>query len=72
MSFRFPTPQIPAFKVLPKVLADCNKIAIVAYANNISLGKLYAKRNKYEIAPNQELLSYGLCNFITAFFRFIL
>ena len=32
--------------------------AIVAFANNISIGKLYAKRNKYEIAPNQVSLKF--------------
>ena len=50
---RFPKPQLPPLFVLPTIISDVIKISIVAFANNISIGMLYAKRNKYEISPNQ-------------------
>jgi MFS superfamily sulfate permease-like transporter len=33
------------------------------------MAKLFAKKHKYEIKPNQELLAYGVGNIVSAFFR---
>ena len=46
-----------------------DKIAIVSFAVNISMAKLFAKRYQYEIRPNQELFSYGIGNVISGLFH---
>ncbi len=46
-------PQLPPFYILPVIISDVLKIFIVTFANNISVATVYAKRNKYEISPNQ-------------------
>lgn len=48
-----PTPKLPQFKIISNIIGDAISIAIVTYANNISIAKLYSKKYKYEISPNQ-------------------
>ena len=49
----FPAPKLPPFKILPNVFSASISIAIVSFAMNISMAKLFAKKYKYELAPNQ-------------------
>ena len=49
----FPAPQLPAFKFLPAVFNASLSIAIVSFAINISMAKLFAKKYKYELRANQ-------------------
>ena len=46
---------------------DAVSIAIVAFAINVSLAKLFAKKHAYEVDTNQELVAYGLTNLLTSF-----
>lgn len=48
-----PVPKLPPFRILPNVLSASISIAIVSFAMNISMAKLFAKKYKYELAPNQ-------------------
>jgi solute carrier family 26 protein len=49
----FPTPGLPAFKITSILLNDAFNIAIVSFALNISMAKLFAKKYNYNIRPNQ-------------------
>jgi len=49
----FPAPKLPPFHILPNVFSASISIAIVSFAMNISMAKLFAKKYKYELAPNQ-------------------
>lgn len=51
-----------------KIIGDGIATAIVAFAINLSVAKLFALQKGYEIDPNQELLAYGMTNFIPSFF----
>ena len=46
-------PEIPPIKIFSILIGDSFGIAIVSFAINISMAKLFAKKNKYEIHPNQ-------------------
>jgi hypothetical protein len=39
--------------VFPLIIGDSVGIAIVSFALNISMAKLFAKKHKYHIRPNQ-------------------
>lgn len=40
-------------QLIPDVLGDAINIAIVSFALNISMAKLFSKKYKYELSPNQ-------------------
>lgn len=48
-----PTPSIPPAKLFTMLLVDAIPIAIVSFAINVSMAKLFAKKHNYEIKPNQ-------------------
>lgn len=48
-----PTPKVPALSIISKIIGDSISIAIVSYAINMSIAKLFSKKHKYEIRPNQ-------------------
>lgn len=50
---RIPKPTLPPLHIVPMVLGDSVAIAIVSFAINVSMAKLFAKKHKYEIRPNQ-------------------
>lgn len=64
-----PAPRLPAMYRIPSVLLDAVSIAIVAFAVNISMAKLFAKTHGYPINSNQELLAYGLSNIFGSMFN---
>jgi MFS superfamily sulfate permease-like transporter len=64
----FPAPEMPPLRLFPTLLPCMIEIAVVSFAVNISMGKLFAKKYNYEIAPNQELISYGIANIVCSFF----
>jgi len=64
----FPAPVVPDLSILGDIIGDAFSIAIVALVINISLSKMYAQRFGYEVEPNQELLAYGVSNFVPSFF----
>lgn len=53
MTLRLPAPNVPPLSIVSDVIFDSLSIAIVSFAINISVAKLYAKKYKYEIRPNQ-------------------
>ncbi|KAK6190522.1 hypothetical protein SNE40_002373 [Patella caerulea] len=63
-----PVPRLPNFDVLPRVGMDSFVIAILAFALTIAMAKLMARLNEYEVDDNQELVAYGMCNFVSSFF----
>ena len=63
-----PAPRLPAFSVARILLSDAFNIAIVSFALNISMAKLFAKKYNYSISPNQELFAYGFGNFVSSWF----
>ena len=48
-----PQPSFPPIGIFGKLIADSVAIAIVTFALNTSMTKLFAKKHKYEIRPNQ-------------------
>jgi MFS superfamily sulfate permease-like transporter len=51
------------------LLGDAFSIALVSFALNISMSKLFAKKYKYDLEPNQEAFAYGVGNLVTSFFK---
>ncbi|CAG2163252.1 unnamed protein product [Oppiella nova] len=47
---------------------DSLVIAIVAFAVSLSLAKIFAKKHKYKIDANQELIALGTANVFSSFF----
>ena len=64
-----PTPSLPPFSIVPEVISESISIAIVSYALNFSMAKVFAKKYNYELAPNQEAFAYGMGNLITSLFK---
>lgn len=48
-----PAPVLPEFSRLPDFASDAFSIAVVAFAINLSLAKLFAKKHVYSIDSNQ-------------------
>jgi MFS superfamily sulfate permease-like transporter len=48
-----PPPELPSFSLVSEILGDSISLAIVSFAINISMAKMFAKKYKYEISPNQ-------------------
>ncbi|XP_006003851.2 sulfate transporter-like [Latimeria chalumnae] len=64
----FLRPKSPDWSILPNVAADAVPIAIIGFATTISLAELFAKKHKYTIDANQEMIALGMCNVVPAFF----
>lgn len=63
-----PAPQFPAFTPAGPLIVYAIQIALVTFFLNISVIKIIARKNGYEISENIELNAYGMCNIIPAFF----
>lgn len=50
------------------VAIDSIAIAIVSYTVTISMALIFAKKQNYEVRPNQELLAMGLSNIVGGMF----
>jgi len=64
----FPTPTVPNFSYIADMVPDCIVLAIVGFAISISLAKIVAKKNDYQIEPNVDLIAYGVSNLGASFF----
>lgn len=60
--FVWPTQEV-FFALLPSSVA----IAAVGYLTTISIARTFADRNRYDIAPNRELIALGASNFMASF-----
>ncbi len=52
-----------------KLFGESISIAILTFGLNISFSKLFAKKYKYKISPNQEFFAYGISNIASSFFN---
>ncbi|XP_077566074.1 prestin isoform X2 [Stigmatopora nigra] len=68
---RLVAPVAPNLRLVPSLLTDSFAIAVVGFSIGISLGKIFALKHNYSVDGNQELIAFGLCNFISSFFQTI-
>jgi high affinity sulfate transporter 1 len=59
-----PSLHIPAFDpgAFTALLDDAAGIALVSFTSGVLTAKSFARRNRYEIDANQELIAFGACN----------
>ena len=50
---RLPRITVPSLSLVARILPDAFVIAIVSFAVNISIAKMFAKKHKYSIDANQ-------------------
>ncbi|XP_069109459.1 prestin-like isoform X2 [Argopecten irradians] len=63
-----PDPILPTFTGMGEYFSDAVIVAIVAFAQSVSLAALMAKKHGYVIDSNQEFIAYGLGNIFGSFF----
>ncbi|XP_077449544.1 prestin [Stigmatopora argus] len=68
---RLLAPVAPNVRLVPSLLTDSFAIAVVGFSMGISMGKIFALKHNYSVDGNQELIAFGLCNFISSFFQTI-
>lgn len=66
-----PHPQMPPFALLKLVAVDAIAVTIVSYSIVMSMALIFARKEQYEVRPNQELLAMGLSNIFGSFFSCI-
>lgn len=59
--------EAPKIPLIRKVLPDAFAITMVTYAVALSVGKIYAKKYRYEIRPSQELIALGTADLLSSF-----
>ncbi|KAH3838311.1 hypothetical protein DPMN_111719 [Dreissena polymorpha] len=64
----FPVPSVPTFHGVDVYFTEIIVIAIISFAQSVSLAAIMAKRNQYTINSNQELIAYGISNVFASFF----
>ncbi|XP_071099567.1 prestin-like isoform X3 [Haliotis cracherodii] len=64
-----PVPSLPHFGSIPRIATEGFVISIIIFAMTISMAKLMARQHDYELDYNQELIAYGMSNFISSFFH---
>ncbi|KAK6040322.1 inorganic anion transporter, SulP family, partial [Cooperia oncophora] len=67
---QLPAPRIPRFErvLIERLIVPAISIAVVSYAVTVSMGKLFARKHKYHIDPDQEMLALGIAGTISSFF----
>lgn len=66
-----PSPVMPPLELIPLLAVDSIAVCIVTYSIVISLALTFAKKDKYQVRANQELLAVGLSNIVGSFFSCI-
>ncbi|XP_039390622.1 testis anion transporter 1 isoform X2 [Mauremys reevesii] len=66
---RFLPPTLPDLSNLSRIVAHAFSLAIVSYFLLIFVGKRYSCIHNYSISSNQELMTVGLCNIFSSFFK---
>ncbi|ELU09702.1 hypothetical protein CAPTEDRAFT_129630 [Capitella teleta] len=65
-----PAPTVPPVAArFNDVFVDAIGIALVAFAVDLSMGKLLANKHDYHVEANQELRAYGITNLVCSFFN---
>ncbi|XP_032323625.1 anion exchange transporter isoform X1 [Camelus ferus] len=63
-----PPPRVPPMRILSAVITEAFGVAFVGYVASLALAQGSAKKFKYSVDDNQELLAHGLSNVISSFF----
>lgn len=63
-----PEPKIPSFRDATDNFSEAIIVAVVAFAQSVSLAALMAKKHHYRIDSNQEFIAYGVSNIFGSFF----
>ena len=58
-SFTLPVMRLDEYASL---LLDAGAIVLISFTSGVLTAKSFARRNRYEIEPNQELIGFGACN----------
>ncbi len=68
-----PIPGIPDIAVsdIGDLLVTAVTLALVQFMTVVSLGKVFAAKNRYSIRPNKELFAMGMANLVGSVFRSI-
>lgn len=61
-----PPPNLSRFEILVQHAAS---IALISFTSGVLTAKSFARRNRYEIDANQELIAFGVCNITTGLFQ---
>lgn len=66
----FPAPTMPSLDLesLKALLPTATTIALVGFMESVSVAKAFARKNRYEVEPSQELVGLGAANVAGAFF----
>ncbi|CAC5369650.1 unnamed protein product [Mytilus coruscus] len=62
----FPPPRMPYFSV--DLVLDSFVVAIMIFMLSVSMSRLCEAAHNYRVNDNQELVAYGLSNFVSSFF----
>ncbi|XP_077529287.1 prestin-like [Haemaphysalis longicornis] len=70
IAHEMPRPHVPVFsaQLLTHLAAPALAVSVVSYAITISLGRIFSRKHKYNIDPNQEFIALGASNMFGAFF----
>ena len=52
-NFRLPPLSVPSLSLMSNIFSDAFVIAVVIFATNISISKMFAKKGGYSVDPNQ-------------------
>ncbi|KAL3878616.1 hypothetical protein ACJMK2_030950 [Sinanodonta woodiana] len=63
-----PAPSYPSFQHVDVYITEIFIIAIISFAQSVSLAALMAKRHNYSLDSNQELIAFGAGNVFGSFF----
>ncbi|KAG3273913.1 anion exchange transporter isoform X2 [Ictidomys tridecemlineatus] len=63
-----PPPRAPPMNILSAVVTEAFGVALVGYVASLALAQGSAKKFKYSVDDNQEVLAHGLSNVIPSFF----
>lgn len=67
----FPSPSLPVinFETILILLPTAFAISLISFMESISVAKVFARKNNYDIRPDQELIGLGLANLGGSFFK---
>ena len=53
-------------KTYGEILGDAAALMLISFTSGVLTAKSFARRNRYEIDPNQEMVAFGAANIVTA------
>ncbi|KAK3606339.1 hypothetical protein CHS0354_041973 [Potamilus streckersoni] len=63
-----PKPQIPDPTLATDYFGDAVIIGLVAFTQSVSMAQILARKNNYQINPNQEMVAYGAGSILSSIF----